>query len=323
MQEVIRTLDATRAEQQELYLRLEENEDELVQLRQLRATRSAQGDGQTVGLPTQSVLFGGSTSVPNQGVQQQQVPSQADHQIQFEQAFEHWKRTGCVPVPAAPTYVPNVSVPANPSVPEGFAGMPTMTAPQGLQLPEVLPAPTTVPVSVFPVPSPNEYLFNTPPRTAMFPTIGQLQAPSSSSLPSTNVCSGFGGAANTAPSQGGSVPGSVPEPMAASARAAPGPSQPATGPSLNELRKAKTTLPALQFQGTSVVNLIRTWKEWTLRVQEAMAAWHETAPAYWLQVLKGATGLYSRYCTLSATHKTLFEANEQIDVVAGGGYSDL
>eukprot|EP00971_Amphidinium_carterae_P111734 2212905-Amphidinium_carterae.1 len=54
-----------------------------------------------------------------------------------------------------------------------------------------------------------------------------------------------------------------------------------------------------------------------------MAAWHETAPAYWVQVLHGATGLYSRYCTLSSTHKTLFEANEQIDVIAGGGYSQL
>eukprot|EP00971_Amphidinium_carterae_P279958 5557486-Amphidinium_carterae.2 len=32
MQEVIRTLDATRAEQQELYLKIEENKDELVQL---------------------------------------------------------------------------------------------------------------------------------------------------------------------------------------------------------------------------------------------------------------------------------------------------
>eukprot|EP00971_Amphidinium_carterae_P040783 800443-Amphidinium_carterae.1 len=51
-----------------------------------------------------------------------------------------------------------------------------------------------------------------------------------------------------------------------------------------------------------------------------MAAWHETAPAYWVQVLQGATGLYSRYCTLSSTQKTLFEANEQIDVIAGGGY---
>eukprot|EP00971_Amphidinium_carterae_P350695 6491688-Amphidinium_carterae.1 len=111
--------------------------------------------------------------------------------------------------------------------------------------------------------------------------------------------------------------------MAASARAAPGPVQPTTGPSLNELRKAKATLPTLQFQGQSVVNLIRTWKEWTLRVQAAMAAWHETAPAYWLHVLNGATGLYSRYCSLSSTQKTLFEANEQIDVIAGGGYSQL
>eukprot|EP00971_Amphidinium_carterae_P154912 3071797-Amphidinium_carterae.1 len=111
--------------------------------------------------------------------------------------------------------------------------------------------------------------------------------------------------------------------MATSARAAPGPVQPTIGPSLNELRKAKTTLPTSQFQGQSVVNLIRTWKEWTLRVQAAMAAWHETAPAYWLQVLNGATGLYSRYCTLSSTQKTLFEANEQIDVIAGGGYSQL
>eukprot|EP00971_Amphidinium_carterae_P200202 3973165-Amphidinium_carterae.2 len=54
-----------------------------------------------------------------------------------------------------------------------------------------------------------------------------------------------------------------------------------------------------------------------------MAAWHESAPAYWLQVLNGATGLYSRYCTLSSTQKTLFEANEQIDVRAGGGYNQL
>eukprot|EP00971_Amphidinium_carterae_P113283 2244145-Amphidinium_carterae.1 len=53
-----------------------------------------------------------------------------------------------------------------------------------------------------------------------------------------------------------------------------------------------------------------------------MAAWHESAPAYWLQVLN-ATGLYSRYCTLSSTQKTLFEANEQIDVIAGGGYNQL
>eukprot|EP00971_Amphidinium_carterae_P348591 6490580-Amphidinium_carterae.1 len=54
-----------------------------------------------------------------------------------------------------------------------------------------------------------------------------------------------------------------------------------------------------------------------------MTAWHETAPAYWLHVLNGATGLYSRYCSLSSTQKTLFEANEQIDVIAGGGYSQL
>eukprot|EP00971_Amphidinium_carterae_P252326 5009506-Amphidinium_carterae.1 len=46
--------------------------------------------------------------------------------------------------------------------------------------------------------------------------------------PPVNRCSGFGGATNTPPSQGGSVPGSVPEPTAASARAAPGPSQPTT-----------------------------------------------------------------------------------------------
>eukprot|EP00971_Amphidinium_carterae_P211298 4192572-Amphidinium_carterae.3 len=111
--------------------------------------------------------------------------------------------------------------------------------------------------------------------------------------------------------------------MAASARAAPGPAQPTTGPSLTELRKAKTTLPTLQFQGQSAVNLIKTWKEWTLRVQAAMSAWHKQAPAYWLQELNGATGLYSRYCSLSSTDKTLLEANEQIDVIAGGGYNQL
>eukprot|EP00971_Amphidinium_carterae_P087462 1730512-Amphidinium_carterae.1 len=63
-------------------------------------TRSVQGDGQTLGLPTSaqcgSVLFGGSQTVPNQNVpnqgiqQQQQMP---DHQRNFEQAHEHFKRT--------------------------------------------------------------------------------------------------------------------------------------------------------------------------------------------------------------------------------------
>eukprot|EP00971_Amphidinium_carterae_P259054 5141104-Amphidinium_carterae.1 len=78
MQEVIRTLDATRAEQQELYLKIEENEDELVQLR-LQGQRT-HGDGQTAGLPNpsvvQSLLHGGPQTVPTQGVQQQGVPSQ-------------------------------------------------------------------------------------------------------------------------------------------------------------------------------------------------------------------------------------------------------
>eukprot|EP00971_Amphidinium_carterae_P209831 4162157-Amphidinium_carterae.1 len=80
MQEVIKTLDATRSEQQELYLEIEEYKDELVQLRQLCATRSVQGDGQTLGLPTAvwcgSVLFGGLQTVPNQSVPNQEVQQQ-------------------------------------------------------------------------------------------------------------------------------------------------------------------------------------------------------------------------------------------------------
>eukprot|EP00971_Amphidinium_carterae_P083497 1652923-Amphidinium_carterae.1 len=58
MQEVIRTLDATRDAQQKLYLKIDEYEDELVQLRQLCVTR-LHADGQTMGLPTLSVQLGG------------------------------------------------------------------------------------------------------------------------------------------------------------------------------------------------------------------------------------------------------------------------
>eukprot|EP00971_Amphidinium_carterae_P031346 617454-Amphidinium_carterae.1 len=79
--------------------------------------------------------------------------------------------------------------------------------------------------------------------------------------------------------------------MAASARAAPGPSHPTTSsPSLNDLREAKTTLPELQFQGTSVVNLIRTETACTRGNGNLARA---VTPACWLQVLQGATGMYS------------------------------
>eukprot|EP00971_Amphidinium_carterae_P068457 1355495-Amphidinium_carterae.1 len=271
--ETMRTLEATRAEQQELYLKIDENEDELVQLR-LQAQR-AHGDGQTPGLPNPSVvttLLYGTQQVPVQG--SQQGVASRDEQAEFEQAYEHFKRTGCVPVP-------NPIAPV-PSVPVGLYGeMPTMTVQEGLVLPEVLPAPSTSPIPA--PPGPSSYLFQTPPRTAMFPTIEQLRAPSSSSLPSTNRLSQsqsqYGGTGNSPPSYGGSSQ----VPMAASARAAPGPVQPTTGPSLTELRKAKTTLPTLQFQGQSAVYLIKTWKEWTLRVQVAMSSWNEHTPAYWLE----------------------------------------
>eukprot|EP00971_Amphidinium_carterae_P262742 5212339-Amphidinium_carterae.1 len=152
MQEVIRTLDATRAEQQELYLK-EENEDELVQLR-LQNQRT-HGDGQTCGgLPNssvvQSLLHGGSQTGPTQGVQQQGVPSQSDHQAQFEQAFEHFKRTGCVPVPNVAVLVSNMSAPYVPG--RLSVEMPTMTVQENLRLPAVLLAPTTVPISPPPGP---------------------------------------------------------------------------------------------------------------------------------------------------------------------------
>eukprot|EP00971_Amphidinium_carterae_P211297 4192572-Amphidinium_carterae.2 len=156
-----------------------------MQTESLQEAQRVYGDGQTLGLPNPSVvttlLHGGSQTVPNQGVQQQGVASQGD-QLQFEQAYEHFKRTGCAPVQNATVPVPQMSVPY---VPEGLYGeMPTMTVQENLLLPDILPAPTMS--AIPPPPGPTSYLLQASPKTAMFPTIDQLRAPSSSSLPSTN-----------------------------------------------------------------------------------------------------------------------------------------
>eukprot|EP00971_Amphidinium_carterae_P256597 5095073-Amphidinium_carterae.1 len=193
-----------------------------------------------MGLPTLSVQLGGlggsmgSTisvqepqPVPTQGVQQQGGVSQAA-QMQFEQAYEHFKRTGCVPVPQ--TYVPAAPVQRYPAaqnelVPEGYGLELPRIAQEGLRMPEArmpeAPMPYPVPAPFTDNIVPPSHLFNlqhpqTPPRTAMFPTIDQLHPPSSSSLPSTNRLSQSQHGGTGPPSCGGSSP----VPMAASARAA-------------------------------------------------------------------------------------------------------
>eukprot|EP00971_Amphidinium_carterae_P181516 3601236-Amphidinium_carterae.1 len=204
-----------------------------------------------MGLPTLSVQLGGlggsmgSTipvqepqPVPAQGVQPQGGVSQTA-QMQFEQAYEHFKRTGRVPLPTdSQTHVPDAPVQQYPAVKkelglEGSGLEATMFAQANLRPPAVHPAqiPYPVPAPFTDSIVPPSHLFNlqnpqTPPRTAMFPTIDQLHPPSSSSLPSTNRLSQSQHGGTGPPSCGGSSP----VPMAASARAAPSPAQPTTGP---------------------------------------------------------------------------------------------
>eukprot|EP00971_Amphidinium_carterae_P344486 6484908-Amphidinium_carterae.1 len=56
-------------------------------------------------------------------------------------------------------------------------------------------------------------------------------------------------------------------------------------PSIADLRKTKTSLPALLFASTVPFQLIKAWKEWVFAVQLKDAGWNEHAPPYWQTVL--------------------------------------
>eukprot|EP00971_Amphidinium_carterae_P111499 2208052-Amphidinium_carterae.1 len=88
-------------------------------------------------------------------------------------------------------------------------------------------------------------------------------------------------------------------------------------PTLADLRKVKTTLPVLQLKGDVPFNLIKQWKEWTLAVQAQVASWDEGFPPYWIKVLDMATAAYSKYCAMSPADRQMFEAAEQMKVIAG------
>eukprot|EP00971_Amphidinium_carterae_P179185 3554361-Amphidinium_carterae.1 len=153
--------------------------------------------------------------------------------------------------------------------------------------------------------------------TARFPTptLGELRGPSSSSLPTTNRLSYSG---YSWPESGS---GQVP--LAASVCPTSVPRSTVTGaPTLADLKKTKTSLPALQLKGNVPFNLIKQWKEWTLAVQAQVAGWNERFPQYWVSVLNKATAAYSHYCTLSPADRQMFEAAEQMRVIAGN-YNEL
>eukprot|EP00971_Amphidinium_carterae_P215205 4271282-Amphidinium_carterae.1 len=114
--------------------------------------------------------------------------------------------------------------------------------------------------------------------------------------------------------------GSGAVPMVASARPRPTtlPQSSSHGaPTLADLRKVETTLPVLQLQGNVAFSLIKTWKEWTLAVQVTVASWNERFPSYWTSVLDNTTAAYSRFCSMTPTQRTMFEAEEQMRVIAG------
>eukprot|EP00971_Amphidinium_carterae_P322383 6407351-Amphidinium_carterae.4 len=97
--------------------------------------------------------------------------------------------------------------------------------------------------------------------TARFPTLGELQGPSTSSLPTTNSVSHSGYSWNE--SQSG---GSIAVPMAASVHPTTVPqSSSHSGPTLADLRKVKTTLPVLQLKRDVPFNLIKTCHSTLLR----------------------------------------------------------
>eukprot|EP00971_Amphidinium_carterae_P278792 5534741-Amphidinium_carterae.1 len=103
-----------------------------------------------------------------------------------------------------------------------------------------------------------------------YPTLATLQANFSSaglsSTPTLGTSSGF--TQNATPPSVGSQGAT---PMAACVHVTQ------TSVSLQDLRKVKTTLPTLTFNKSSAFQLVRFWKEWSLKVGLHMGAWHPEA----------------------------------------------
>eukprot|EP00971_Amphidinium_carterae_P305460 6070093-Amphidinium_carterae.1 len=79
-----------------------------------------------------------------------------------------------------------------------------------------------------------------------------------------------------------------------------------------------TTVPRSSSQGApTLADLRKQWKEWTLAVQAQVASWNERFPPYWISVLDKANAAYSQYCAMSPADRQMFEAAEQMKVIAG------
>eukprot|EP00971_Amphidinium_carterae_P253676 5036058-Amphidinium_carterae.2 len=277
LQEAIRTLEATRSEQQKLQRLADEREDELMQLRLQQ--RSVTG-GQPPGLPNPWGMR----------MLEQAAQSQQHHEPLIRDVTDESHNPEILGGFCVSHIVQETGEGYNRDM---FGSSPPRPVPVTVSH-EYMTIPTTTPA-------------------ARFPTLGELRGPSSSSLPTTNRVSHSAGYSWNE-SHSGSGP--VPMAASARPTTVPQSSS-HSGPTLADLWKVKTTLPVLQLQGNVAFNLIKTFKEWTLTVQATVGGCNERFPDYWISVLDKATAAYSRFCSLSPSERTIIEAEEQMRVIAG------